>query len=748
MFFTIKALFIALWAALTLPIAQNPGATPAAAATPAPTNTTDPAATGGKGATPASASPAPSSGSGQYSGNQKIPVWVQPGFDSRIQSLTKPFAANSNVTGSGPSGNNGSQNIGGGNNIQRGFMQWDVSNGWPAGYGDAKGTGAAVSGSKPAVVNFLFNPSTVSASYQMTDSTAQTALMYPLSTSGQAQPLVPIQQQVSFSLMFDRTYELNSSSSNADMKDFGVWLDVAAMMQFTGMFAAIYQGNAAALTGSAPSSASGSGSASASKSTSASKGTSIILGKYGAKSNPPPTPTGAQPVATKAATPAASTPVAAAGGSTTYTQNVKNLTPPQLAKQNVAQGLMQLTLCYVFFGKPGKGIAYYGYIDSWDVQYCLSEDTEILTKRGWLNHTDLTTDDECLGIDPVTQAIEWQTVNSIHRFDYDKDIVHWQNSHGFDVLSTPNHRWLLPSGEFGLTRELSGSRKQFVTGGGTPQCFLSHQIFTDEFVELIGWVITEGTYAKDSTLSVRVGQSWSANPEKAERIRLLAKYFADQGATTSEYKDGPMSVFYFGKGIGNLIRATAPDKQLTPEFLNMLTVYQASLLYDTLLDGDGNRSVTSTRFTQKDQGRIDGFQMLAAMLGKRTCAKPHKGTSVHDVTVYNRAVTTLENMKETHEHYTGTVWCPKTDTNTWLARRNGGTFWTGNTHFTQSMIPMRCVIDVSFTLLPQYLTQKSTNSTGIASLVAAGAAQGGPAPTPTGTTPVAPFTTTGGIAGR
>ena len=35
----------------------------------------------------------------------------------------------------------------------------------------------------------------------------------------------------------------------------------------------------------------------------------------------------------------------------------------------ISQGVMQLTFLYVYFSYPGYGLEYYGYIDSWDVQF-------------------------------------------------------------------------------------------------------------------------------------------------------------------------------------------------------------------------------------------------------------------------------------------------------------------------------------------------------------------------------------------
>jgi hypothetical protein len=54
------------------------------------------------------------------------------------------------------------------------------------------------------------------------------------------------------------------------------------------------------------------------------------------------------------------------------------------------------------------------------------------------------------------------------------------------------------------------------------------------------------------------------------------------------------------------------------------------------------------------------------------------------------------------------------------------------THWTQYMVPMRCVIDVSFNMLPGKISASGTQGP---------SGGGGPAPTPTGSQSPAPFTT-------
>lgn len=340
--------------------------------------------------------------------------------------------------------------------------------------------------------------------------------------------------------------------------------------------------------------------------------------------------------------------------------------------------------------------------------FCVDEQTEILTRRGWLGHRALTDEDEALAFNPQTREVRWEPVLSVHRFDWDGPLVRWQSTK-MDALTTPNHRWLVEDGRrydrdmrrtvydnqpaFQTTEQLAeGPARWIVTGGGTPACFATAPVYSDEFVELIGWVITEGHYCRESA-GVKISQSEGVNAAHCARLRHLAKHYRADGHTVTEYgydySDGRLH-WYFGASLGRTVRHVAPDRQLTPEFLAALTVDQARTLYRTLLDGDGHRTASrgtgarrgapqpTAYFAQKDPGRVDGFQMLCAMLGHRTHARPGEGAST--VSVYRDDHCISSTMPTREEDYRGIVWCPRTPSKTWLARRNGVTYWTGNTY--------------------------------------------------------------------
>lgn len=351
--------------------------------------------------------------------------------------------------------------------------------------------------------------------------------------------------------------------------------------------------------------------------------------------------------------------------------------------------------------------------------FCVDEETEGLTNHGWKRISEIREGDKFLCLNPENLDITWELPIALNQFDYDGLLHSWETER-FSALTTSSHRWLieLRNGNrvFRDTNAVESSTTQLVLAGGIPLEFRDEPEFSNELVELIGWVVTEGhfqSYMSKDLAGVVVSQSRDANPECVERLRKLAIHFeeegAQDGASISEYKynyDLGKSSFYFGGSIGRLIRALAPDKQMTPAFLTNLTRDQAEILYETLMDGDGHRQkydvgVTTRRWlgwkmshqgvknisphvterwSQKDQGRVDSFQMLAAMLGRRSRPGVHGGQK--NVTVYKNCFAYAKAIHKSMIPYKGVVWCPTTPTGTWFARRNGITYWTGNSQAT------------------------------------------------------------------
>lgn len=310
--------------------------------------------------------------------------------------------------------------------------------------------------------------------------------------------------------------------------------------------------------------------------------------------------------------------------------------------------------------------------------FCLPVDeNEILTKRGWLTADQVRVGDKALSLDPETDELQWAEVEAVNVFDWDGPMHEWKGKN-FSALSTPDHRWVFDgSGERSVRRMRTSAELQGLTGGslvlagGDCREFPAVSSYLDEFVELVGWVATEGWF---DSAAVVVGQDPTKNPAFCNRIEKLSDFY--QGSVY-ERENGFLH-WYFPVVVGREVQeVVSADKSIDPAFLAALTKPQAELLYNTLLDGDGDtrRVGGRERLYQSSWGLIDSFQMLAMMLGKRSIAKVSDtprgefGGKDGTVGVHQSRTANVKWLNRSVRWFTGRVWCPTTSTGTWVTRR-------------------------------------------------------------------------------
>lgn len=93
-----------------------------------------------------------------------------------------------------------------------------------------------------------------------------------------------------------------------------------------------------------------------------------------------------------------------------------------------------------------SGYSHYNLVDGVDygahVEYgCYSEDTEILTKRGWKTYNEATEQDEVLVYDQETSKLNYRKPDNLIIKNYKGNMINFRNQK-CDLLVTPNHRML------------------------------------------------------------------------------------------------------------------------------------------------------------------------------------------------------------------------------------------------------------------------------------------------------------------
>jgi hypothetical protein len=228
-------------------------------------------------------------------------------------------------------------------------------------------------------------------------------------------------------------------------------------------------------------------------------------------------------------------------------------------------------------------------------------------------------------------------------------------------------------------------------------------LYSSDFAELIGWVVSDGSIGRHN--HVVVYQSVDANPEKCARIEALLERL---GASVNIFTNKHGVVRYkFSGPLGKRVHAVlGRRKKLTMDFIEALDHSGRLSLMESMLLGNGGMQGGGTRcYSQKDEHDAGIFSALACRCGYSTTthrrwvrpdSRNPNGHYMHYVNVGRSMTTRLGNIKKSSASYSGNVWCPRTRNGTFLARRNGTTYFTGNT-FARGFPPLQ---NSAFTVIP------------------------------------------------
>lgn len=336
--------------------------------------------------------------------------------------------------------------------------------------------------------------------------------------------------------------------------------------------------------------------------------------------------------------------------------------------------------------------------------WCVDTETEIMTRRGWKTLENLSLNDEVMTMNHETGQSEWQRLEDIHTFQVEDEPMMRMQSRTHSSLTTLNHKW--------ATVTVSGVRKWKTSANLAPSDRIPTGIpnselpdspsVSDSMVELAAW------FATDACLSggrLSLFQSHTRNPDRVDSIRAaLDKEFAGQyrervQRAREDTFGGDVTVFALHKEardrLTRLVGSHPGDKEriVSPAFVDSLTYSQLMLFLDTYQRADGRHYRQGVLDVwMKNPRQLDAYERAAILAGYATSRREDMGgwsVSALKSTRVNPGKAAEESRRIGPDgairevvKYTGTVWCPQTPNRTWLARRDGKTFYTGNSAWT------------------------------------------------------------------
>ena len=378
-------------------------------------------------------------------------------------------------------------------------------------------------------------------------------------------------------------------------------------------------------------------------------------------------------------------------------------------------------IALIIVAHPSKGAEAKTIDDAslYDVSGCYSDDTDVLTRRGWLPHAAINHADEIACFDPETSDVVWHQPSRIIRKDFTGEMFRFRGD-AFDLLVTPDHRmvvrptWDVPVGTqatTGIGRPEAYSRRAWSfksadeipptsalvipragneMPGASPETIMGFG--AGDFMRLLGWWIAEGCFASSGmSICQRLG----------ENEMEISDVLDAMGVCTSTRINPPTNkggkfecrTWYIGarknKALIEFFKKNCGENSAArriPDFVFDLSPGLKREFLEAYLRGDGSvkgtgRSASTTSPILRDQ-----LQRLAVELGIPTSASVIGRGKDHHAEQYqinlnggHRKQASLRGYRHiSREHYSGYVWCLTVPTGAYFVRRNGGVVACGN----------------------------------------------------------------------
>lgn len=323
---------------------------------------------------------------------------------------------------------------------------------------------------------------------------------------------------------------------------------------------------------------------------------------------------------------------------------------------------------------------------------CLDDETEALTRRGWMRFDDIAEDDVVLSRGPDGEAV-WSPIEATISRPHDGPMVRIE-SRSVDLCATPNHRVLRQrrrwdkswtDWELAPASDLPVRMALPVSGSTKTEAPLS-----DAQIELAGWILTDGGISKPGARSTQVS-IWQSKP--VEPITRLLDALGLKYAIHTRHRDikevagralvkpcKPQNAINLTADASRSVMVWLPAKGALPAWAMDLSDRQFGVLLDGLVGGDGcweNEGKTVAVIHGAKQF-LDSVQAAAVAHGWRAFISMAREKDYRLNLCRTDRWTAQRSVVASEEHYTGRVWCLTVPLGNFMVRRNGKAHFTGN----------------------------------------------------------------------
>ncbi len=333
----------------------------------------------------------------------------------------------------------------------------------------------------------------------------------------------------------------------------------------------------------------------------------------------------------------------------------------------------------------------------WGCQ-CVDEETECLTEHGWKRYDQITAGERIATFDWHNNCLEYLEPLGLKSYDFDGEM--------YVLRNRTQEQWITPGHK--VLRKVFNSESRWVLEDIETVAQLKSPIvipnawetaatreIDDSLVMLIAWIVAEGNFDfSGGRRRVSLYQSTGNQKNTAEIEWLLQDLNLSwhEYEHTGTYANYPVCRYRLNKDASNFILSYL-DSKCVPDLIRTLSVRQIRLFLETYVKGDGHIEENGRiRIYTNNQANLDVLQELCVLAGYGSTVYTRKDSGVHVLNIIRNRETYIQLI--TRRPYKGKVWCPTTRNGTFVARRHGKTFITGNTPFTNLTFDWVCPEDL------------------------------------------------------
>jgi ribonucleoside-triphosphate reductase len=320
---------------------------------------------------------------------------------------------------------------------------------------------------------------------------------------------------------------------------------------------------------------------------------------------------------------------------------------------------------------------------------CLSEDTEILTPAGWKGHDEVREGDLIYTFNLERREIEPKRIAGIFSRHYAGPMYNLKNR-SQDQLISPGHRVVRQAFNRDAyvlqpIEEILSLQSPIAIPVRAPNANPDYPV-PDEQLQLLAWVLSEGSVEGEGSYRVSINQSPAAHREEYEEIVGLLD---EQGLDYTTYPQkslGTCTRIRLRPAASRVIHGWLGGREKrVPDYLAQLSQRQARLFLDTYVKGDGWVEEHRKRITVTDKRILAALEAVAVLAGYNFSVRERTISGISTKEQYILSLTEADHdyiQEITPVDYEGIIWSVHTENETVIAKRRGQVFITGNTPFT------------------------------------------------------------------